>query len=486
MKKPLTQRLSTGVAGLDKILEGGLIPHRAYLVRGGPGSGKTTLGLHFLTAGTAQGERALFISLEEPIDNVRQNAEARGFDLKGLSFLDLGPTSNFFREADTYDIFSPAEIEREPTTAKIIEQVEKVKPQRVFLDPMTQFRYLTSDVFQFRRQALSFLRFLVETGATVLFTSEGSAEAPDDDLQFMSDGVIEVQNDANGRAISVNKLRGADFHDGRHAMKMTDSGILVFPRLLPVALKQEFLGEMIPSGVPEIDELLNGGLERGTVTFITAPSGAGKTTLGLQFMKEAAARGERSVVYSFEEEIEIMLRRCEAVNIPARAMSKKGSLLLVKIEPLQYSADEFADLVRREVEEQGTRVVMIDSVAGFRLSLRGEDIQSRLHALCKYLQNMGTAVFLITEAPNVVGDFQITEDGVSYLADNILFLRYLEIDGEIRKAIGVLKKRTSSFEKTLREFEITRYGVKVGRPLTGMRGVLRGATEWAETPPSKK
>ncbi|RME88425.1 MAG: recombinase RecA [Anaerolineae bacterium] len=479
MGKEIESRVSTGIAGLDEILEGGLIPNRAYLVRGGPGTGKTTLGLHFLVAGASAGEPVLFISLEEPVEHIRQNAGRQGFDLKGVDFLDLTPSSEFFREVQTYDIFSPAEVERDPITMQIIERVEKVTPRRVFIDPITQFRYLSGDVFQFRRQVLSFLRFLVEKGATVLFTSEGSAEAPDDDLQFMSDGVIALENNLGNRTVTVLKMRGTAFRAGRHAVKMTDSGLEVYPRLALTTQERALSGEVIPSGVPELDELLNGGIERGTVTVITAPSGTGKTTLGLQFMKEAAGRGERSVVYSFEEEIEIMLRRCEAVNIPARAMRERGTLSLVKVEPLQLSADEFASLVRREVEEMGTRVVMIDSVSGFRLSLRGEDVQSRLHALGKYLQSQGVVLFLVVESPNVVGEFQISEEGISYLADNIIFLRYIEVGGEIRKAIGVLKKRLSNFERTLREFEITPYGIKVGRPLTELSGILSGTPRWS-------
>lgn len=473
-------RLSTGVAGLDEILQGGLIPGRAYLVRGGPGSGKTTLGLHYLTAGAANGERALFISLEELIPQIKKDALRRGFDLKGIEFLDLSPSSEFFQKVRTYDIFSAAEVEREPTAAKIITHVEKIKPQRVFIDPMTQFRYLSSDVFQFRQQVLSFLRYVVEQGATVVFTSESSAEAPDDDLQFMSDGVINLGNDASGRYIAVSKFRGSDFRSEHHAVKMIASGIAVFPRLLPKTQPQEFFVEMIPSGIPEIDELLNGGLERGTITMISGPSGVGKTTLGLQFMKEAAGRGERSVVYTFEEEAEIILRRCESINIPARAMGERGMLSVVKLEPLQYSPEEFANLVRQDVEEKGTQVVMIDSTSGYQLSIRGKDMVSHLHALSKYLQNMGVTVFLITETSAIIGDFHATNFNISYLADNIIFLRYLEIRGEMRKAIGVLKKRLSDFEKTLREFEITRYGIKVGRSLTDLRGILAGTPEWVE------
>lgn len=478
MKRNSPFRLSTGVAGLDEILNGGLFPSRSYLVRGGPGSGKTTLGLHFLAAGAANGEKTLFITLEEPEAHIRSNAEARGFDLGKIEFLDLSPTSEFFAEVQTYDIFSPAEVERKPTTQKITECVSALKPQRVFLDPMTQFRYLSADIYQFRRQVLSFLRFLIDQGATVLFTSEGSAEAPDDDLQFMSDGVIELDNNAQGRSISVKKFRGGDFRAGSHSMRLVAGGIEVYPRLIPEQYGRAFTTDKISSGIPELDELLNGGLERGTVTIVTGPSGAGKTTLGLQFMKEAAGRGERSVVYSFEEEIEIMVHRAESINIPARAMIERGTLQMMKVEPLRWSPDEFAQLVRREVEEENARVVMLDSVAGYKLSLRGEDLVAHMHALTKYLQNMGVVVLLITEATDVVGDFKVSGVGISYLADNTIFVRYLELNGELRKAIGVLKKRMSDFEKTLREFEITHYGIKVGEPLTNLRGILSGTPEW--------
>jgi circadian clock protein KaiC len=484
MPKDAHERLSMGVAGVDQILQGGLIPNRAYLVRGGPGTGKTTLGLHFLTADRTIQEKRLFITMGEPEEQIRRNAEALGFKLDGIAFLDLSPSAAFFSEVQSYDIFSPAEVEREPITQKILEHVEALKPQRVFLDAMTQFRYLSADAFQFRRQALSFLRFLVEQGATVLFTSEGSEGAPDDDLQFMSDGVIHLDFSAEGRTVSITKFRGSDFRSGEHAMKLAGTGMEVFPRLLPEDYQQAFVVETLPSGVPELDELLHGGLERGTISIISGPTGVGKTTLSLQFMKEAAGRGERSVVYTFEESTETILQRAEAVHIPARTMVARGTLSVIQVEPLQLTPDEFARMVRSEVEEQGARIIMLDSTSGYRLSLRGSDLVSHLHALCKYLQNMGVAVLLVSEIQSITGEFRATETGISYLADNIVFLRYLEVQGELRRAIGVLKKRLSNFEKTLREIEITRYGIKVGKPLTELRGILRGTPEWVE--PSRR
>lgn len=472
-------RISSGIEGLDKILNGGFISGRAYLIKGGPGTGKTTLGLHFLTANYDR-SKSLFITLEEPEIKIRDNAKSLNFDLEKIHFLDLSPTSEFFKEVKTYDIFSPAEVEREPITRKIMDTIESINPSRVFIDPMTTFRYLSTDIYQYRKQVLSFLRFLTDKGITVLFTSEGSREAPDDDLQFISDGVILLENKSEVRMISVIKFRGSNFYEGKHTLKITKNGIVVYPRLQLITKIKEFEIETIPSGVPELDELLNGGVERGTVTIITGPAGVGKTTLGLQFMKEAASRGERSVVYTFEEEVEILLNRCDSIGIPARDMIQRGTLSIVKIEPAQYTCDEFAYIVQKDVEQNNTHVVMIDSTSGYKLSLHGEDLTAHLHLLAKYLQNMGVVVFLITETPNIVGDVEVTKYDISYLADNIIFLRYLEIDGELRKAIGVLKKRMSDFEKALREIEITKSGIKVGKPLKNLRGILLGTPQWVK------
>lgn len=473
-------RLLTGISGLNEVLHGGYVPGRAYLVRGGPGTGKTTLGMHFLASGTANGETVLFITLAETVAQLQKTAEGLNFNTQCITFLDLSPTSDFFAQVQTYDIFSAAEVEREPTTQRIVEQVESLKPQRIFIDSMTQFRYLATNTFQFRKQVLSFLRFLTEKDITVLFTSEHSVEAPDDDLQFMSDGVLDLNFNEDNRTLSVSKFRGSDFRSGNHSFRLTSEGMQLFPKLLPRVSEQALTVETISSGIPEIDALLHGGLERSTITIISGPSGVGKSTLGLQFMKEAAGRGERSVIYTFEENKETLLHRAEGVNIPVHAMQERGTLSIVQIEPLHYTPDEFANLVRQEVEEHQARIVMIDSVSGYRLSVRGEDLTPHIHSLCKYLQNLGVAVLLVNEVESITGEFQATEIGISYLADNIIFLRYLEIHGELRRVIGVLKKRISDFEKTLREFQISQDGIKVGNPLNRLRGILTGIPELLE------
>lgn len=480
-------RISTGVTGLDQLLHGGLPPQKSYLLRGGPGVGKTTLGLQFLLAGAQAGESVLFITLEEPEEKIRDDASSRGLDLSKIHILDLGPTSEFFRTSSSYDIFSPAEVERDPLTQKILETLDKLKPARVFVDPLTQFRYLAADVFHYRRQVLSFLRYLNELGATVLFTSERSDEAPNDDLQFLSDGILQLQRTPHCITLEILKLRGSDFTSGQHTVRIVTEGLQVFPRLAPEAHSRPYERDTLSSGLPELDKLLGGGLERGTITFITGPSGTGKTTLAMHLASVMAVLGNRGAVYSFEEELDILMRRCENIGLAIRSLQASDQLYLRKIEPLRFTPDEFAALVREDVEQRKTAVVLLDSAEGFSLSLRGEDLVARLHALCKYLQHMGVIVIVIMETHSMLSLASSTEIRASYMADNLIMLRYVEINGELRRVISVLKKRLRDFEKTLREFAITSSGVLVGPPLKEFRGILTGVPVWqgnAAPPPS--
>ncbi|WP_267640900.1 ATPase domain-containing protein [Haloarchaeobius amylolyticus] len=477
-------RITTGVDGLDEVLHGGLIPQRSYMVTGRPGTGKTILGLHYLTAGLAADESCLYINLEESTADIRANAAALGFDLSGVEFLDLSPTADAFTENDQYYVFAPDEVESPGVVDRIGEEVRRVDPDRVFVDPLTQLRNLAPDDYQFRKQVNGFVQLVRAQDATVVFTSQATETSPDEDLQFVSDGTVELRHGERGRSLAVRKFRGSDFDSGSHSLRITGDGMVVYPVLTPSSHGREFTTDKIPSGVPEIDELLHGGLERGTVTILSGPTGVGKTTLGVQFMKEAAGRGERSIVYQFEESEKTLLERSQNVNIPVKEMVDRGTLAVETVEPLEKSPPEFASMVREEVERQDAKIVMIDGIDGYRLSLQGNegDLERELNALGRYLKNMGVAVILVDTAESVTGEFQPTNSGVSYLADNIVFLRYLEMNGELRKAIGILKKRMSDFERTMREFEITQHGIKVGEPLSALRGILSGTPTFVDSP----
>ncbi|MBX3192772.1 MAG: AAA family ATPase [Labilithrix sp.] len=473
-----TSRLSTGVSGLDEVLRGGVLPGRTYLVRGGPGTGKTMLGLHFLTTGARLGERTLFITVEEPTEQIRRDAGVLGFDLSGVRFVDLTPGSEVFTRPP-YDLFNPAEVEREPIAQRIVREIDAIRPDRVFLEAMTQFRYLAPDPFQYHKQVLSLLRFLEEHGATVLLTSEGSDITSDEHLQFLSDGVLHLESTPAARSLTVIKFRGSDYEAGPHSLRLTDRGMELYPRLVPERHARPFMLETLGFGIAGLDEQLHGGIERGTVTVITGPAGVGKTTLGLSFAKEAAARGERSCVYLVEEGVETLLARSEALGIPAREMIARGTLSAVNVEPLRYSPDELAHVVRREVESNAARVVMIDSVAGYHMSIVGDDLTRHLHALCAYLRNMGVTVILISETEHFTGDFAATDVGISQMADNLVFLRYVERKGRLERAVGVLKKRVTAFESGLRELVIEPGGLRVGATITDLRGILTSHPEHA-------
>ncbi len=474
-------RLSTGIPELDEVLGGGLLPYRTYLVRGNPGSGKTTLGLHFLTEGIKREETGLFISFGGLEAQIRRDATAQGLDLADVIFLDMSIRAELFNAEKQSQTVPSDDIKRVSIMHTVIQQVKHLRPQRVFLDSVTQLRLLTPNALQYRQQLLAFFQFFAAQGSTVIITSEGIGITYDEDLQVICDGIITLNSSPEKQSLSVSKYRGSGYRHGAHTIRLSEKGMQVFPHLLPEKFSQEnFMLESLSSGVPELDTLLHGGLERGTVSILTGPSGVGKTSMGLLFMKEAVLRGERSLVYIFDEAVETLLHRCDAINIPARAMMKQRKLLIKRIEPSYFTPDEFAYSVRKEIEQEPTSMVMFDSISGYRLAMRGEDMVPHLHALCQYLQNSGLTVLLINDIEAITGGFRATEIGISYMADNIVFLRYLEIQGEIHRTVGVLKKRMTGFERSLREWKIAESGITVGSPLTNLRGILTGIPELIE------
>ncbi len=474
-------RNSMGIFGMDEILNGGLIPNRFYLIRGGPGTGKTTLGLHFLLEGIKNDEDVLFVTFIEPAEKIKQNAENFGFDLSKVNFLDLNPDADFFQEGKDYDILASDQMEQKPFIEKISKAIEKIKPDRIFFDGITQLKYLATDKFKFRKQLLSLMQFTMKFNSTMVLTSEASDSNPDDDLQFLVDGVInlKLEKEFSLHTISVSKMRGTSTKKGKHSFKFTDQGIKVFSNLEGEYIKKIVSQEQLSSGIREIDKMLFGGLEKGTSTIITGPTGAGKTTLGAQFITNNSHAGQ-SILYTFEEAEESLKARLTNINIPVKEMVEKEELYIKEINPINYALNEFLQLVRRDVEENDISLLMLDSITGFYMLLEDENFNNKnkqLYNLLQYLRSYNISVILINEVKDITGDFRVTDNKSSYLSDNIIFLRHLELNGEMQKAIGILKKRMSDFENRLRQFEITGSGIKVGEPLEGLRGILSGNPE---------
>ena len=473
------QRIQTGVPNATTVLYGGLLPESATLVRGTPGAGKTIFGLHFLTA---TDQPVLYINLGEPADYLEATAEQFDMDTDHVEFLDLSPSSEQFRGSQSYDLFEPDEVETTPLVDRIRETVEDSQPTRVLVDPVTELRHLAPDDRQFRTQVLSLIDFLKDHGATVVLTSQAAASVPDDDLQFLTDTVLSLSVDEGHRTLSVPKFRGSAARRGPHTVTISDEGMSLWPKLDPTDHYREGSIETLSSGVEELDSLLGGGITTGTVSFLSGPTGVGKTTTGLQFMTEAAANGQRSVLYSFEESRRTILARAEGIGIPLRELIDAGTVVIREIGTDELTLDEFTHRIRSEVEDEDAEIVMIDGVTGYERAFNEAhtDADHHLVKIGQYLRNMNVTGIITNEVHQITGDFRATEHRISHLADDIVFFRHVEYKGELRKVIGVLKKRTSDFESTLRVLDITDEGLAVGEPLSELRGILTGTPDWSD------
>ena len=475
------KRVSTGVDGLDGVLDGGLIRNRNVLVRGSPGAGKTIFGLYFLSAGVDAGETCLFVNLGEPQAYVEETADHFGLATDEIQFHNLSPTRDQFAESESYSLFESAEVEQPTFIASLRETIEAVEPDRVLLDPITEFRYLTGDERGFRKGILGLLDYLKNVDATVMLTSQAGKSTTDEDLQFLADAVVTLDVTAERRAVHVSKFRGSSFRRGHHFYEIDDEGLTVWPTLVPGEVENAVEPGALSSGIDELDALLSGGLDHGTVTILSGPTGVGKTTTGTQFLTEAALDGKTGVLFQFEEAERTIRKRADAIGMPLADAVDSGNLAIVEIQPDEYSVGEFQHLVRETVED-GVDVVMLDGSQGFQQNLRGiEDATDELLRVGRYLRTAGVSTILVNEVHNITGEFRATEERTSNLADNIVFLRHVEHRGEMRKVIGALKMRTSDFERTLREFEITADGIHVGGPLPELRGILTGTPDWEST-----
>lgn len=473
-------QIETGISGLDELLRGGVVSGRMYLISGESGTGKTTLGMHFLVEGLAADETVLFIHGEETSPELHKNAAQFDIDLTDAEFLDLGPDSDFFTEGLSYDLVQPVDIEEERYTQAIHEAIKEIDPDRVVIDPITQLHYTETSEYHFRKRILSFIRFLKEREITVLATATLSDSRGDNaEIRSLSDGVITLSRTGDGRRIEVEKNRGHGQIDGDHGLKITSAGLSVFPKVRPEPTDRAFNPEPISSDIEALDNLAHGGFERGTVTFISGPPGVGKTTLGSLYLTWAAETLGRSTIYLFEERIETFTHRCRSIGVPIDALREEDLLSITVIEPLDVSAEEFAHMVRREVEEEGTETVLIDGMGGYTAAMQGDEteLERELHALTRYLANREVTVFITDTIDQITGLSSATSSHISPIADNILFLSYVELHGALRKVVGVLKKRAGGFEHTLREFDITDGGVRVGDPMTEFSGILRGTIQ---------
>ncbi|MDQ3817088.1 MAG: AAA family ATPase [Acidobacteriota bacterium] len=475
-------RMPTGIPGLDEIVLGGLITQNSYLIVGGAGTGKTILSFQWLLEGERRGERSLYITLAEPGGKIERNVRSFGWQLEGVKMVDLTPTiAESKQPAAEYQVFHPSEVERTPIWEGIYKAVEEHKPARLVIDSLTQLRYLSTDEYQFRKQMLALVAFLDGCGCTSFLVFEPTELEKETSVALAADGIIHLHREVSPgrviglRSIEVEKLRGSDFMSGLHQMRIGDKGVMVFPHRIERPSEVRPGGKVLDTGIPQLDELLGGGLESGTTTIITGPAGAGKSTLGMKFLTKSVAGGDPAVLYAFEESSQSIVARCKGVGMPVQELLDAGTLQIVRVNPMELYPDEFLCLVRRAVENDGCRIVMVDSLRGYELAMEEfGTMVANISNMVTYLNGKGVTTLLINEVENITGDLRATEFAVSYVADNIILMRYAEYNGQVIKIIGCLKKRLGSFQPELRELHITSEGMEVSEKLENMRGILTG------------
>lgn len=488
VSRPATPVASTGITGLDNVLSGGFTPDRLYLVEGVPGSGKTTLALQFLIEGARAGESVMYVTLSESEDELRAVAASHGWDLEGIAIRELIPSDGNLGPDDNYTMFHPSEVELGETTKLILEEVERLNPSRLVFDSLSEFRLLAGNPLRYRRQILALKQFFARRSCTVLLLDDLTSGALDLQVQSIAHGVLRLEQmypeyGSERRRLIVLKYRGVAFRGGYHDYVIVHGGLEVFPRLVAADVKLAVTCDQIGSGLPQIDHLLGGGLERGTSTLVMGAAGTGKSTLSASFVATAAKLGQKSALYLFDEGAHTLLSRCTALGIELQGPIDAGLVTLQRVDPAQLCPGQLADAVRRAVE-LGAVIVVIDSLNGYLNAMPGERfLINQLHEMLTYLGQAGVATILIGAQQGLIGNNMTTPVDASYLADAVVLLRYFELAGEVRQAISVLKKRGGLHERTIREFRMGAGGITVGEPLREFRGVLTGVPEYTGVQP---
>lgn len=470
---------TTGIPGMDDVLAGGFTRNRTYLIQGDPGVGKTTLGLQFMLTGLRDGEKGLYLTLSETREELQAVADSHGWTLEGLNVFEYTAHDKLIDEEES-TLFHPSEVELGQAMKALLTEVERVKPSRVVIDSLSEIRLLAQNPLRYRRQVLGLKHYLSGRNCTVILLDDRQLTQTDMQLMTLAHGVITLEQlaplyGAERRRLRVSKFRGVKYRGGYHDFAIRTGGIVVYPRLVAAEHKDIFDPRPIASGVTAVDNLLGGGIDRGTSTLIMGPAGSGKSVLATQYVLAAAKRGENAAVFMFDESRGTLLGRSGALGLNLQPYVESGRLTLQQIDPAEIPPGEFVHLVREAVEERHVSVVVIDSLNGYLNAMPEESFLTiQMHELLTYLGQKGVATILVVAQHGLMGASMISPVDVSYLADCVILLRYYEHAGEIHKAMSVLKKRSGNHEKAIRPLAFGSEGLEVGESMAGFHGILSG------------
>lgn len=476
---------STGIPGLDELLGGGFPRHKLFLIEGEPGVGKTTLGVQFAMQGAAEGERVLYVLMSETESETFEIAKSHGWSLDGIEMVFQGH-GEFLHHAAAQTMLHPAEVELPEATRPIVERIESFKPERLVLDSLSEFRLLAHDERYFRRQLLALKEYLAHRGCTTLMLDARGKSSPDVHVHSIASGLVEMEQLApkfgpTRRSLQIRKVRGMRYVSGYHDYVINTGGICVFPRLVAAEHRGSYQTGFVSSGNDALDQLVGGGLDKGTSTVLLGPAGVGKSNISLQYVTAAAARGEKSAIYAFDERVQTILLRAEGIGIHLAQHMETDTVKIVQIDPAELTPGEFSQMVRQDAR-QGRKIIVVDSLSGYFQSMPEEHfLLLHLHELLSYLNQQGVVTILVVAQHGIVGTQMQPPIDVSYMADTVLLLRYFEHAGEIRKAISVFKRRSGPHEHAVRELRINADGLVIGEPLRDFQGILTGVPNFIGT-----
>ena len=484
--------LPSGVPGLDAVLGGGMPEYSFNLIAGGPGSGKTILAHQIMfTNATVERPALYFTVLGEPtLKMLRYQRQFRFFDSSrvgsAIQFVNL---SAEVMDRNLEDVFN-----------RIVGETERVKPGIVVVD---SFRTIRAPDPALGRGAMSDLERFVQRLALNLTTwevtsfllGEYSEEEQRNPIFTVADGILWLSQatDRNSvvRKLQVVKARGRAPMPGLHTFRITDDGLQIFPRIPEQTRKRRVQSkERLSTGVPGLDDMIGGGIIAGDAVMLTGPAGSGKSTVATQFMVAGAAKGETGVIAVFEEYPEEYLARANARNPEVGRMMAAGKLELIYLRPLDLSVDEALAAILEAVERLKAKRVVIDSLSGFEVALAPtfrEDFRESLYRLVGTLTATGVTVFMTAEVSEAFSEARFTSENVSFITDEIIVQRYVEIKGELRRVMAVIKMRGSNHSHEFITYEVTSKGVTVGGPLTEYDGIITGVpTLRAKTPAPRR
>ncbi len=467
-----------GFPELDDVLFGGLPRGGAYLVSGEPGTGKTTLALQFLLEGCRRGERCLFLTISQDRRGLDRIAASHGFDLAGMHVEEVSPLQLARFAGERQSVLDPADVELSSLMGRISDAVGGSGADRIVVDSLFELRLLSGDSLSYRRELLVLRDLVGRSGATALFLDYGEGTSGDRQLEGLANGALYLEQEvpdygAVVRRMHFSKMRGHEFIGGHHDLTIRSGGIAVFPRVVPEMTSEHLSHEQITSGIDELDEMLGGGLQPGTTCLIVGQSGTGKSTLSTAYAEAASRCGKRAAMFLFEERPEIFRSRCEDLGFALGEAEDKGQLRLEHYNPAEVSPGEVAQAVVAAVEEQGVRVVVIDSLSGFLGALpNGRNLVVQMHSLLSYLSRRNVLTILTMTQHGLLGGDTRSVVDASFLANSAILLSHERDGADLRRTVTVLKKRHGDHEKAVRELLIGDRQVDVRSPETRRRPLL--------------